>query len=257
MKLCVTYNVFDCEELLEDSIKSIKNHASVVSVVYQEISNYGQLCDPDLPLFLKSLKNKGLVDELILYKTNPDLLPETNERRKNNIGYDRAKKNNCDYHMGLACDEFYFKNDLDELFDLLKENQYDVVTSYMYTYYKSNRYRFKEIENYVVPVVNKVYSHKKFEQGAKMPILIDPTRRMYYETSYCYPKNKPIMHHLSHVRKDFEKKLVNSTAKRNWEKNIPKMIEHYKNWTPNQSAFLFDKFVELEETDVFEKEIIF
>jgi hypothetical protein len=257
MKLCVTYNVFDNEELLEDSINYIRKHAHLVSVVYQEISNYGNSCDENLFQMLKRMKSDGLIDEIVLFKPNLSLPPEINERRKNNIGYERAIVHNCDYHMGLACDEFYFEKDLDRLFALLEEKEYDVVTSYMYTYYKSSKYRFKEVEDYVVPVVNKVYKDKRFLQGARMPILIDPTRRMEYDTSFCFPKEDPIMHHLSHVREDFEKKLRNSTAKVNWEKNIPKMVDCYKNWKPNTPAFLFDKYVELEETDAFKKEIKF
>ena len=41
MKLGVAYNVFDGEELLEYSIKSIKAFVDFIVVVAQETSNYG------------------------------------------------------------------------------------------------------------------------------------------------------------------------------------------------------------------------
>ena len=41
MKLGVSYNVFDGEELLESSIKSIRDNVDHISVVYQTISNFG------------------------------------------------------------------------------------------------------------------------------------------------------------------------------------------------------------------------
>ena len=66
-----------------------------------------------------------------------------------------------------------------------------------------------------------------------------------------------LMHHLSHVRKDFAKKLYNSTANKNWYHNIPKMIDCYNQWQPIQKAFLFDEYIELEETNCFKKEIKF
>ena len=48
MKLGVSYNLFDGEELLTDSIKSIRDSVDIVSVVYQTESNFGQKANPGL-----------------------------------------------------------------------------------------------------------------------------------------------------------------------------------------------------------------
>ena len=40
MKIGVSYNLFDGEELLESSIKSIRKNVDYISVVYQTISNF-------------------------------------------------------------------------------------------------------------------------------------------------------------------------------------------------------------------------
>ena len=68
MKLGISYNVFDGEELLEKSILCIRDQVDFISVVYQEKSNFGNQCDPNLLPLLTSLKEKGLVDELFEYK---------------------------------------------------------------------------------------------------------------------------------------------------------------------------------------------
>ena len=258
VNIAVSYNVFDNEELLEDSILNIRDHVEKITVVYQKISNFGNKCDPQLEDFLYSLREMKLIDQLVLFKTNLSNDPETNERKKNNLGYFLSLKNGADYHMGMACDEFYFKEDILNLKDMLSQYPVDLVTSYMYTYYKTSNYRFAEVEDYVVPILNKVVDDGRQNLlGGPMPLLIDPTRRMKYDSCFCFPKTKPLMHHLSHVRKDFRKKLINSTANKNWYDKIDAMCEHYDNWTPGQDAFLHGEYIKLEKTDIFKKEIIF
>ena len=39
MKLGIAYNLFDGEELLVDSIKSIRNSVDYIIVIYQQVSN--------------------------------------------------------------------------------------------------------------------------------------------------------------------------------------------------------------------------
>ena len=56
MKVGVSYNLFDGEELLEDSIKSIRNNVDYISVVYQTVSNFGNPCSPNLMPVLEELK---------------------------------------------------------------------------------------------------------------------------------------------------------------------------------------------------------
>jgi CRP-like cAMP-binding protein len=63
MKLGISYNLFDGEELLEGSIKQIRQHVDYVSVVYQTISNFGNTCSPELIRLLEKLKSEGLIDE--------------------------------------------------------------------------------------------------------------------------------------------------------------------------------------------------
>lgn len=102
----MSYNVFDGLELLEASIKSIHNNVDYVNVVYQNISNFGEKTENSLPL-LESLKNKGLIDNIIYYETDFALTPQQNETRKRNIGLKDCIKNNCTYFLNMDTDEFY------------------------------------------------------------------------------------------------------------------------------------------------------
>ncbi len=67
-KLGVSYNLFDGEDLLEGSIKSIRNHVDYINVVYQNVSNFGNKSETNLEELLKDLKTKGLIDDFVEYK---------------------------------------------------------------------------------------------------------------------------------------------------------------------------------------------
>ena len=57
MKLGISYNLFDGEELLEKSINQIRNLVDYISVVYQITSNYGNPCDSELVSLLQKLQS--------------------------------------------------------------------------------------------------------------------------------------------------------------------------------------------------------
>lgn len=254
----VCYNVFDNEELLEYSIDSIRESVSEISVLFQEVSNFGQKAEDGVLDFLKSLKDSKKIDNLMLFTPELSKGAFANELRKNQITYDFSKKKKYDYHMVMACDEFYFREEFEKLKQMVSETQVDQITSYMYTYYKSSKYRFKEIENYVVPIMHKVHQdNRNFQKNAPAPLLIDPTRKMNYDSCICLSKHTPLMHHLSHVRKNYRKKLENSTANVNWSNNIDKFVKDYETWIPSEEAYIFGVLTKLEYTDRFAKEITF
>ena len=102
MKLGVSYNIFDGEELLEGSIRQIRDNVDYISVVYQTISNFGNPCSPGLELMLKNLKSIGLVDELFLYMPNLNGGGHFNEIRKNQQALLKAQEiqNREDIELG-------------------------------------------------------------------------------------------------------------------------------------------------------------
>ena len=59
MKLGISYNLFDGEELLESSIKSVRNEAFHINVVYQTTSYYGNKTENGVGKLLLKLKEKG------------------------------------------------------------------------------------------------------------------------------------------------------------------------------------------------------
>ncbi len=63
MKLGISYNVFDAEELLEPSILAIRDEVAHISVIYQEVSNGNNPCSEGLVALVLDLRKRGLVRE--------------------------------------------------------------------------------------------------------------------------------------------------------------------------------------------------
>lgn len=232
MKVGVSYNVFDGVELLSGSILSLKNQVDYISVVYQNISNHGFKSNDSDFLILQNLLTNNLINDLILY--TPDLKKEPwfNETNKRNIGLDLSKKNGCTHHISLDCDEYYIDDEVAKLKKDIIFYDYDTTFIGMYTYYKSTKYVLTPKENYYVPFIHKIKPNTMYVHGTQTPVLVDPTRRVNTIGKYYIVSDDSInMHHLSHIRLDYESKLRNSSAYINYENKIKNLINIYKNFT--------------------------
>ena len=68
MKLGIAYNLFDGEELLKDSILSIRENVEYITVIYQNISNFGHESQSNLLEMLSKLKEEKLIENFIEYR---------------------------------------------------------------------------------------------------------------------------------------------------------------------------------------------
>ena len=94
MKLGVTYNIFDGEEMLFFSLRNLRPMVQHINVVYQTTSNFGNE-NPNLEEKLRMYERAGLID--FLHKYEPTLKKnedgslrwqngQENEINKRNIG---------------------------------------------------------------------------------------------------------------------------------------------------------------------------
>jgi len=243
MKLGVSYNLFDGEELLVDSIKSIRDSVDVISVVYQRESNYGQKCNPDLPNILHNLSQEGLINIIKQYEPintqNIGFQGSLNEIKKRNIGLNLSRERECTHHLGMDTDEFYIKDEFDNIKGLIEEHNLDASGCKMQTYYKLPTMVLDPPEDYYVPFIFKVYPHTKFVLGGSFPVLVDPTRRINTHNKFTQIGRKGIqMHHMSYVRKSIKNKLHNSSAKLNFGDKLDKFISYWENWKNGDDALL-------------------
>lgn len=224
MKIGVSYNLFDGEELLPYSIKAIRNKVHHINIVYQNISNFGNPASPDLETKLQKMKEEGLIDEIYLYEPDLKKEPQYNEKIKRDIGLKIAKKNRCNYFLGMDVDEFYdeiqFENAIKyialhrimasavNIIEYLKSPGNQILG--LHTFSSKNN----ELCNYYVPFLIKINKFGKQRHGkGYFPCLTDPTRKLFNKGRFkLFSANEIVMHHMSTVRKDLSKKYENSST---------------------------------------------
>jgi hypothetical protein len=234
----VSYNLFDGEELLESSIKSIRKNIDFISVVYQTVSNYGNPCSENLVPTLEKLKNNHLIDELVHYTPHSNTEAHFNEIEKRNIGLTLSRKAGCDYHMSMDADEYYIEEQLEFAKSELLKGKFDASVCQMRTYYKSPFYQLSPPEDYYVSLFYKIKKGRKYEVTQKFPVLVDPTRKMKTKNCRIFSRSEIEMHHMSYVRKEIRKKLTNSSALINYKEEVNRIVEHFENWNFPEPALL-------------------
>mgnify|MGYP001202892594 FL=1 len=237
MKLGIAYNLFDGEELLEDSIKSIRENVDYITVIYQNISNFGHKSKSDLLTLLTQLKEQNLVDNLIEYKPQVNVGGHQNEMVKRNLGLYDCKRNNCTHFMSMDSDELYDKEQFKMVKDIMVNEEYDSSSCQLVTYYKSGEYRLDPKEDYYVSLIFKIRPGIEFVFGHPFPVMVDPTRRMLPGKCKVFTREEIEMHHFSYVRKDLNIKLTNSSASPNF-KNINKIVTYFNDWKPGKQALM-------------------
>jgi hypothetical protein len=239
MKLGVSYNVFDDSiELLETSIKLIRGNVDYISIIYQNVSNYGVPSKISIKPILDDLLKNNLIDEYYLY--NPNIGNGTeNECNKRNIGLSLSIKNICNYHMSMDSDEFYLKNEFNYLIDFINKNP-DIESYYcnMKTYYKDVNYQLNPSEEYFVSLFYKIKPDINFVVGTYTPVCVDPTRRINCNSFKIFDRNEIEMHHMSYVRNDIRHKLQNSSALINYSNKVNIIVDYYNQYKYPMKALL-------------------
>jgi hypothetical protein len=211
MKLAAIYNVWDGVELLNGSMKCLRDHVDLFIIVWQEVSNFGEHFNP-LPEIDVSMYNN-----VVFHKYQPEFGSGfSNERRKRNIGLEIAKAHSCSHFMHIDVDEYYedFGN-AKELYVSLKKRG---SVCKLYTYFKSPTLRFDTPDNYYVPFIHSLYANTGAGWSTDpYPFYVDPTRKINETEVIELPG--VFMHHFSYVRKDIGRKVRNSSAKNNIEKS--------------------------------------
>lgn len=211
MKLGVSYNLYDGEELLRASIRAIRSEVDFVTVVYQDVSNFGERREPLLPL-LRQLKAEGLVDAWVAYEPDLKLEPRMNERRKRVLGLESSRSCGCDYHLDMDVDEFYRADELHRAKDFILSGGYDGTACWIENYLGSPEYLVLDRDDLFVPFIIRIPKRSARLYNGVYPVIADRTRTMRRNGTFqLLPRDLIAMHHMSLVRKNLERKLGNST----------------------------------------------
>jgi len=262
----VCYNVFDCEELLESSILSIREEAEHVCVVYQTTSNFGDPANPRLRDFLDDLQEKGLVDSLIFYEprsfsesekanlvtkhfsveemgcTPSEILDQFfNELTKRELGRLDCLKNGMSHFMSMDCDEYYLKQQLVAVKKIIYEKGYESTACRIRTFGKYPTVEYLRDDFNAVTLIHVLSPDKPFRLSAPLPVSengrvigLDPTRRIDntdHNKFRFFQREEIEMYHMTLVRKDMRKKLGNVSNRHNYG-NLVEFWEKWDAWTP-------------------------
>lgn len=213
MKLGISYNLFDGEELLESSIKSIRNSADHINVIYQKISNWGESCSENLEDLLSDLIKRKLIDKIYCYSPKKTSAGK-NELHKRNIGLNIAKSRFCSHFLTMDCDEFYQKQQFDEAKKFIISQKIDVSSCKFINYIKHPTWQIQEDPKMFIPFIAKINFLKKLSRKSYFPVLVDPTRKMNGDKKFkFFEASDLLMDHMWLVRKDLNKKFNNSSGK--------------------------------------------
>jgi len=229
MKLAAIYNVFDGEELLEQSIKSIKDNVDIIIIVFQTISNFGEVRQNLVDKIIK-LKTSGLVNELILF-TPKQISPQLNEQNKRRIGLIKARELGATHFLTMDCDEFYYDEEFKNAKNICEKYNIDASIVFIQNYWKKPEFKCVEyIEPFKCGFINKIYPTTDFETiEPYFTDWIDPTRRINTTTrNLIFSPNFIMMHHYTTIRSDITRKYNNSTA-RLCNNNIEAINDKIKN----------------------------
>jgi len=176
----VAYNVFDGEELLLDSIRSVKPNVDFVAIVYQTTSNFGNKGNPKLEARIKHLVDLGLVDELKKYEPRnftdeekhamcspiatelggpPTMVSNQffNELYKREQGRQMCAAAGCTHFMSMDTDEFYKDDELAYAKKCMLDNDLDGTACKMRFYFKEPTYEMLPFDEYnQVPLIYKI-----------------------------------------------------------------------------------------------------
>lgn len=189
LKWGVPYSVFDGEELLEASIKTIRKEVDYINVVYQLKSWFGNDANLNLYQYLKTLYDKGLIDELIEFKPNFSVNSNVNEIKKRNLGLKHAKKQNINYFMTMDVDEFYIQSELKNAKSSIVKNKITHSFCDIVNYGISpNKRIISQTASYIQFFTKIKRSSKLTTKNEKVITLVDPTRMFshYFGAKYFF-----------------------------------------------------------------------
>lgn len=230
MKLAACYSVFNGLELLEKSILQILPYVDVVIISYQTVSNLG---NPDYNVLPFVLKFEGEKFKTLCFVPDLDKNTKANEIEKHNAMLQYAKELGCTHAFMSATDHFYNSNQFINAKAEVKEMDYDITFTSMFTYYKKPTWCIDPIEEYMMPFIIKLHPITTIiKKPVGYPAHTDPSVCINtFAKHKIFSPAEIMMHHYSMLRVDIHSKFNNAAASIRWQPSDKiKFINEYENY---------------------------
>lgn len=223
MRLGISYNIFEGEELFPTLVKNIRNHVDYITVCYQ---NYSLKGNPARPELLSNLKKIEGIDKLFLYNHDYSRAYKENELIMRNLGLEECRKANCTHHITADVDEFYKPNELEYSKKLIEENDYNCSVVELFNYYKDPTFQIVPTQHHKVCFIQK--SDINYSLNRDYPFRTDFTRRPEkFDKNYVFGIEEIAVHHMSFVRHNIRPKLENTSNKIS---SIERLIDEFNKY---------------------------
>lgn len=213
MKLAAIYNVWSDWDLLYHSTENIRPLVDGIIIVASDKSNYGEVSP--IPFWGR---------DYVVQREPQFSHPMNSETDKRNYGLHIAREQGYTHFITCDSDEFYNPVEFLKAKEQFTNNP-DLAGLVCRTqvYFKKPTLTIG-IDTTLVPFIHKLTPTLKHEFNRKYPyaweghnIKIDPTRSLNINSGV--QMSDIVMHHMSWVRKDYQKKIRNSTARHNIERS--------------------------------------
>lgn len=231
MKLCsIIIAWIDTIELLPYCIFNHLLYSDHVIVIYSNTSNYGEHNEgftiPEVLTDKFNPKITALSDNVSWIKIEPNTSNAAvdNERGKRNFGLQQARNMGFTHFIMADADEFYNPWEVNKIIDNWNDELTGIVCKSQ-VYFKSPTLTIG-LDSTLVPFIHRINPNLGFTWNKEYPfawsadkkqLLIDPTRQL--NISKGVEMCDLVMHHYSWVRRDYQMKIRNSSARHNLERS--------------------------------------
>jgi len=214
MRLVAIIHCWADWDLMDYSVKHIDSLVDGIIIIGSVKSNYGEVFD---------IPEKWLKDTRLIIRDPVLSHALHSETEKRNYGINIARERGYTHFITCDADEFYDPEQFKSAKEHIEKNDLAGLVVESYVYFKSPTLTIgKDVT--LVPHIHKLTPTIRHEFNKQYPfawsgkqIRIDPTRSLNINSGvemFDCP-----MEHFSWVRKDFKKKIRNSTAKSNLERS--------------------------------------
>lgn len=251
MRLGISYTVFDGVELLESSIKQIRQHVDFIHVAYQKRSWFGHPIDADDLSTLQNLVKQNLIDSLEEFKDFTVIKPigrgihqsKQFEIRKRQMGLNTCLKHKCTHFISSDVDEFYKTEEFKAAKDLVKSKNISLSSCRFINYVKEPIFH-RGYDGATVPFICKITASSKMCKA--FFTRCDPTRGVTKSVpgkDLIIPKELMSMHHMETVRRDLHKKYMATTRAIFKRGKTNQLVNNIKSVNEDNTNVNFNKII--------------
>lgn len=221
MKLAAVIICWNDWDLMGYCVENIRQLVDEVIIIGSTRSNYNELSPIPKHWLDVGMANNGVN----LWIREPRFhVPMHSETDKRNYGLDTARIRGNTHFLMMDADEFYEPEQFLKAKERFLNPDLAGLVCPCNVYFGSPELTIGR-DKTLIPFIHKITPTLKFEFNKRYPyawvlneIRIDPTRSMNINSGVEYTE-EVVMHHYSHVRADYAKKIRNSSARKNLERS--------------------------------------